>query len=71
MFQFAYLTAQVKQGKIPDVYVQDESFFKESADVDLVKLWHIDGGSEMDQKEKKLVPLVDLIAEKLNLKDAL
>lgn len=29
MFQFAYLYAQVKRGLIPDVYIQDESFFKE------------------------------------------
>lgn len=31
MFQFAYLLDQSKKGTIPDVYLQDEYFFKESA----------------------------------------
>ena len=32
MFQVAYLYNQVKLGKIPDIYVQSEEFFKESAE---------------------------------------
>jgi hypothetical protein len=31
MFQYAYLHAQVRDGKIPDIYVQDEKFFKRYA----------------------------------------
>ncbi len=44
------------------------AIYKESADVNLIQLWSVEGGSKMEKKEKKLVPLVDLIAEKLNLK---
>jgi len=43
------------------------AIFKESANVDLIQLWHIEGGGNMEKKEKELVPLVDLIAEKLHL----
>jgi hypothetical protein len=31
MFQFAYIYAQMRKGLIPDVYVQDEKYFKEFA----------------------------------------
>lgn len=31
MFQFAYLHAQARKGEIPDVYVQDEKYFKKYA----------------------------------------
>lgn len=44
------------------------AILKESASVDLIQLWHIEGGGNMEKKEEELVPLVDLIAEKLNLK---
>lgn len=33
MFQTAYLINQAKKGLIPDIYIQSEEFFKESADV--------------------------------------
>ncbi|MFC1625413.1 hypothetical protein ACFL1O_00885, partial [Patescibacteria group bacterium] len=39
--------------------------YKESADVDLVQLWDIEGGGKMEKKEKELMPLVDFIASKL------
>jgi len=32
MFQHAYIYAQMKRGEIPDIYVQDEKYFKEFAD---------------------------------------
>lgn len=32
MFQTAYIINQVKKGLIPDIYIQSEEFFKESAD---------------------------------------
>ncbi len=44
------------------------AIYKESADVNLIQLWPIEGGGKMEKKEKELIPLVDLIAEKLNLK---
>lgn len=44
------------------------AIYKESVDVDLVQLWDIEGGGKMDKKEKELIPLVDLIAQKLDLK---
>ena len=31
MFQYAYLHAQVREGKIPDIYVQSEEYFKKYA----------------------------------------
>lgn len=44
------------------------AIMKESAEVDLIQLWHVEGGGYMEKKEKELVSLVDLIAEKLQLK---
>ncbi|MDP3999608.1 MAG: hypothetical protein Q8P76_03400 [bacterium] len=43
------------------------ALFKESVDVDLAKLWDLEGGRIVDRKTNELAPLVDLIAEKLNL----
>lgn len=44
------------------------AIYKESADVNLIQLWSIEGGGKMEKKEKELIPLVDLIAKKFNLK---
>lgn len=44
------------------------AIYKESVDVNLIQIWPIEGGSEMKKKEKELIPLVDLTAEKLCLK---
>ena len=46
------------------------AIFQESAEVDLTQIWDIEGGSKMEKKEQKLVPLVDLIAKKLDLNPA-
>ena len=43
------------------------ALFKESVDVDLAKLWDLEGGRIADRKTDELMPLVDLIAEKLKL----
>ncbi len=43
------------------------ALFRESVDVDLAKLWDLEGGRIADRKTNELAPLVDLIAEKLNL----
>ena len=39
----------------------------ESVDVDLIQIWDVEGRGNMEKKEKELIPLVDLIAKKLNL----
>lgn len=44
------------------------AIYKESANADLSQLWNIEGGDQMEKKEHQLTPLVDLIAEKLNIK---
>lgn len=44
------------------------AIYQESVDVDLIQLWSIDGDTNMEKKERELIPLVDLIAEKINLK---
>lgn len=44
------------------------AIFQESADVDLVQIWDIEGGSNMEKKEREVVKFVDLLASKLNLK---
>ena len=43
------------------------AIYKESVDVDLGKLWDLEGGRIADRKTDELAPLVDLIAKKLNL----
>ncbi|MDO8667874.1 MAG: hypothetical protein Q7K35_02115 [bacterium] len=43
------------------------ALFKESVDVDLNKLWNLEGGRIENRKTDELAPLADLIAEKLNL----
>ena len=40
---------------------------QESVDVDLVEMWDVDGDSKPEKKREKLVPLIDLIADKLGL----
>ncbi|MBI5045425.1 MAG: hypothetical protein HZC14_00205 [Candidatus Niyogibacteria bacterium] len=42
--------------------------YQESAHVDLVQIWEIDGGGKMDEKENQLMPLTDLLAKKMGLK---
>ena len=44
------------------------AIFKESADINLVQIWDIEGDSKMGEKKEAVIPLVDLIASKLNLK---
>lgn len=44
------------------------AIFKESADINLVQIWDIEGDSQMEKKGGAVIPLVDLIASKLNLK---
>lgn len=44
------------------------AIYKESVDIDLIQLWSIEGGENMEKKERELVPLVDLIARHLGLK---
>lgn len=44
------------------------AIYQESADADLIRLWSVDGDKKMDEKETGLAPLVDLIAQKMNLK---
>ena len=41
------------------------ALYKESVDLDLPKLWDVEGGGKLDQRKSELVPLVDLIASKL------
>lgn len=43
MFQMAYIYAQMKRGIIPDIYVQDEAYFKENKD-DIKQLFGRDIG---------------------------
>lgn len=44
------------------------ALYMESVDIDLVHLWDIEGSSRVKERRQELVPLVDLIASKLNLK---
>lgn len=44
------------------------ALFKESVDVDLGKLWDLEGGQIVDRQTNELAPLVDLMAKKLNLR---
>ncbi|MEK7598938.1 MAG: hypothetical protein AAB474_00595 [Patescibacteria group bacterium] len=43
------------------------AIYKESADLDLVQIWDIEGGSNMEKKQKVVEPFVDYLAKKLNL----
>ncbi|MFH1325858.1 MAG: hypothetical protein ABIH48_00105 [Candidatus Falkowbacteria bacterium] len=44
------------------------AIYKESVDVDLIKLWDVEGGGKIKENEQRLMPLIDLIASKLNFK---
>ncbi|PIP73762.1 MAG: hypothetical protein COW88_00830, partial [Candidatus Lloydbacteria bacterium CG22_combo_CG10-13_8_21_14_all_47_15] len=44
------------------------ALLEESADVDLIQLWSIEGGDDLEKKKKELEPLVDLMAEKIGLR---
>lgn len=44
------------------------SIYKESVDLDLIKLWMIEGGAHIEQHREQLAALTDFIAEKLNIK---
>lgn len=46
MFQFAYIYAQVRRGLLPDVYIQDEKYFKEFSD-EIRTLYEQSYGSEI------------------------
>lgn len=43
------------------------AIFGESADMDLIKIWDIEGGANMEGKEKEVSSFVDLLASKLGL----
>lgn len=43
------------------------AIYKESVNVDLVQIWMIEGDSQMAKKELAVIPLVNLMAEKLGL----
>ncbi len=44
------------------------AIYKESAELDLVQIWDIEGGSQMEKKKQAVIPFVDYVAEKLNLR---
>ena len=41
---------------------------KESAELDLVQIWNIEGGGQIERRKQELMPFISLIASKLNLK---
>ena len=43
------------------------AIYKESAELDLVQIWYLEGGGQMEKRKNELIPFIDLIAEKLNL----
>jgi hypothetical protein len=45
------------------------AIYKESADLNLVQIWDIEGGSNMKKKEREFASFVDFMASKLNLKE--
>ena len=44
------------------------AIYKESAELDLVQMWNIEGGGQMEKHKNELMPFIDLVASKLNLK---
>lgn len=44
------------------------ALYEESVDLDLVHLWDVEGGVNVEKRRNELVPLVDLIASKVGLK---
>ena len=44
-----------------------KAIYQESVDVNFVQIWNIENASQIATKKNQLLPLVDLIAEKLNL----
>ncbi|MBI2627876.1 MAG: hypothetical protein HYW71_00360 [Candidatus Niyogibacteria bacterium] len=43
------------------------AIYKESAAIDFVQLWSLEGGSRSNENKQKLIPFVDLIAKKLKI----
>lgn len=44
------------------------AIYKESAEIDLIRIWDIEGGGQMEKNKQAIIPFVDYLAEKLNLK---
>jgi hypothetical protein len=44
------------------------AIYKESVHIDLTQLWTVQGGTMTNEEKKQLIPLVDLIAEKLSIR---
>lgn len=47
------------------------AIFKESANLDLVQIWDVEGGGNMEKKKEMVVSFVDFLATKINLKPIL
>jgi len=44
------------------------AIYAESASINLTRLWDIEGGGRAEEKEAEIIPFIDLIAKKLDLK---
>ena len=44
------------------------ALFRESVDIDFYQLWDIEGGGKLTERKKQLVPLVDLLSQKMGLR---
>jgi len=43
------------------------AMFKESVDIDFYQIWDVEGGGKLAERKGQLVPLVDLLAQKMGL----
>ena len=44
------------------------AIYKESAPMNLSQIWTLEGGGQAEKKIEEIIPLVDFIAKKLNIK---
>ena len=66
--------SQIISGQLYNFHYSEEeivdlltAIFKGTVELDLVKIWNVDGGSFMDEKKEVLLPFVNLLAKTLGL----
>ena len=67
-----YLIKELLEKPMPDYDKEITNFiaaiFRESVEVDFYQLWDVEGGGKLAERKKQLIPLADLLAQKMGLR---